>query len=131
MNLTVKYIGGKRFEASCRSHKITIDPPESVGGTDEGMNPVELLIASVASCAAYFAMTFLSRRVEELAGLEVRCGWQYSEDPHRVGIMDLTIVLPADLGERDKEGLPRAVDDCAVKSTLEHPPRIRVTTSAT
>ena len=127
MSLIVKYIEGKRFEASCRSHKITIDQPESVDGTDKGMEPVELLNVSIASCAAYYALSFLRRRIADLTGLEVRCDWQYSENPNRVGTVDLAIVLPAELTKREKEGLLRSVGQCTVKNTLEHPPTVRVT----
>lgn len=33
-----------------RNHSITIDEPTEQGGTDMGMNPVELLLSSIASC---------------------------------------------------------------------------------
>jgi len=128
MSLIVRHIEGKRFEASCRSHKITIDQPKSVDGTDKGMEPVELLNVSIASCAAYYALNFLRRRIADLRGLEVRCDWQYSENPHRVGTIDLAIVLPAEPTEREKEGLLRSVGQCTVKNTLEHSPIVRVTT---
>ena len=126
MSLIVKYIEGKRFQASCRSHKITIDQPKSVDGTDKGMDPVELLNVSIASCAAYNALNFLRRRIADLMGLEVRCDWEYSENPHRVGTIDLAVVLPAGLSKREKEGLLRAVGQCTVTNTLEHPPTVRV-----
>ena len=101
---------------------ITIDQPRSADGTDKGMDPVELLSVSIASCAAYFAMAFLRRRILDLTGLEVECDWEYAEDPHRVGTIDLKVVLPADLPDREKEGLLRTVEHCTVKNTLEYPP---------
>lgn len=33
-----------------RNHGIVIDEPTDKGGTDAGMNPVELLLGSIASC---------------------------------------------------------------------------------
>ncbi|NLI22323.1 MAG: OsmC family protein [Clostridiales bacterium] len=35
-----------------RNHSIVIDEPAGQGGTDMGMNPVELLLSSIASCLA-------------------------------------------------------------------------------
>jgi uncharacterized OsmC-like protein len=32
------------------SHIFTIDEPESLGGTDNGANPVEHLLASLGAC---------------------------------------------------------------------------------
>ena len=41
---------GKKFEVECRSHRIVVDQKKSDDGTDEGMNPVELFNAALASC---------------------------------------------------------------------------------
>jgi uncharacterized OsmC-like protein len=126
MGLTVKFLEGKKFEITCRSHRIITDQPESENGTDQGMTPVELLIASLASCAAYYAVTFLERRIQNLAGLEVRSNWEYSEDPHRVGDIHLKILLPCCLNETEKKGLLRSVEHCTVGNTLKHAPKIQI-----
>jgi uncharacterized OsmC-like protein len=126
MNLSVKYLKGKKFEIICRSHRIIIDQPESEGGTDQGVTPIELLNASLASCAAFYAMTFLKRRISTFSGLEIRSTWLYLEDPHRVGTIHLSIVLPQRLSEYEKRGLLRIVQHCTVENTLKHPPQIHI-----
>ncbi len=126
MNLSVKYLKGKKFEIICRSHRIIIDQPESEGGTDQGVTPIELLNASLASCAAFYAMTFLKRRISTFSGLEIRSTWQYLEDPHRVGTIHLSIVLPQRLSEYEKRGLLRIVQHCTVENTLKYPPQIHI-----
>ena len=124
MSLTVKHLKDKKFEVVCRSHRIITDQPESDGGTDQGMTPVELMNASLASCAAYYAVTFLERRIPDLVGLEVRSSWIYSDTPHRVGTMCLTIVLPHNLTEPEAKGLLRSVEYCTIRNTLKHAPKI-------
>jgi uncharacterized OsmC-like protein len=126
MSLTVKYLSGKKFEVMCRSHKIIIDQPESEGGTDQGMTPIELLNVSLASCAAFYAVTFLERRIPTLSGLEVRSTWHYLEDPHRIGSMHLSIILPLRLSEPEKRGLLRTVEHCTVGNTLNHSPQVQI-----
>lgn len=126
MNLSVKYLKGKKFEIICRSHRIIIDQPESEGGTDQGVTPIELLNASLASCAAFYAMTFLKRRISTFSGLEIRSTWLYLEDPHRVGTIHLSIVLPQRLSEYEKRGLLRTVQHCTVENTLKYPPQIHI-----
>lgn len=37
-------------EAHMRQHTLTVDEPESLGGTDAGPNPVELILAALGSC---------------------------------------------------------------------------------
>jgi len=130
MSLTVKHLEGVKFEVTCRGHRIVVDQPKSEKGTDGGMTPVELLNASLASCVAYYAVTFLKRRIPDLTGLEVQSGWQYSENPHRVSAMHLTIVTPRLLTESEKSGLLRAVEHCTVENTLKHIPSIRVNIQA-
>ena len=126
MNLSVKYLKKKKFEIICRSHRIIIDQPESESGTDQGMTPIELFNASLASCAAFYAVTFLKRRFLTFSGLEVRSTWLYLEDPHRVGTIHLSIVLPQRLSKYEKRGLLRTVQHCTVGNTLEHPPQINI-----
>ena len=58
MRLTVKYAKGKKFEVISRSHHVITDQPNSEGGTDQGMTPVEILIASLTSFAAFYTITF-------------------------------------------------------------------------
>jgi putative redox protein len=124
MSLIVKYLEGKRFEVTCRGHTIIADQPSSEDGTDQGMDPVEIFNAGLASCAAFYAMTFLSRRIKNLKGLEIQSSWFYSEDPHRIGEISLTVMLPFRLSESEKKGLVRTLEHCTIKNTLKHPPNI-------
>lgn len=42
--------GDLSVEVQARDHRIIIDEPVQSGGTDTGMNPVELLLGSIAAC---------------------------------------------------------------------------------
>jgi len=48
-------------EAETRGHRIIIDEPENLGGTDQGMNPVELLLSSLGACQAIVARTYAKK----------------------------------------------------------------------
>ena len=126
MSLIVKYIEGKRFVVESRGHTIIVDQPKSADGTDQGMDPIELFNASLASCAAFYAVTFLSRRNPELKGLEIQSSWKYSEDPHRIGEISLIVKLPFKLSKSEKSGLLRTIEHCTIKNTLNRPPNITV-----
>lgn len=48
-------------EAEARSHKIIIDEPKNLGGTDQGMNPVELLLSALGACQSIVARTYAKK----------------------------------------------------------------------
>lgn len=41
---------GEFVKIYARDHRVIVDEPIEKGGTDAGMNPVELLLGSIASC---------------------------------------------------------------------------------
>ena len=126
MSLTVDYLDGPKFQVTCRSHSIIIDQPKSEGGTDQGMTPVELLGASLSGCAVYYTYLFLKRRIKDLKGLEIKATWQFLEDPHRVGIINLLVVPPRTLTESEKSGLLKTIEHCTVENTLKNTPDIKI-----
>lgn len=49
---------GMVVKAKSRSFEITIDEPKSLGGTDEGMNPVELMLCALGACQSIVARVY-------------------------------------------------------------------------
>src|SRR6478735_11646973 len=45
-----RQVEGLRSETKIRQFSLTIDEPESLGGTDTSPNPVELVLAALATC---------------------------------------------------------------------------------
>ncbi len=126
----VTWRGGVRFDADVRGHHVTIDQPRDEGGTDEGMTPVECLAVSLGSCVAYFAARFAQRHALPVEDLRVTTGWDYVEQPHRVGRFDVWLSFRGTLDAAMRDRLQRVVEGCTVHHTLTHPPEIRVVLSA-
>jgi uncharacterized OsmC-like protein len=55
---TVRLKDGLTVEAETRGHKIIMDEPQEMGGTDEGMNPVELTLSALGGCLSICASMF-------------------------------------------------------------------------
>ena len=45
-----RQVEGLRSETKIRQFSVTVDEPPSLGGTDAGPNPVELVLAALATC---------------------------------------------------------------------------------
>lgn len=49
-SLSGQNVNPTKFIAKTRQFTLTIDEPEGLGGTDQGANPVEFLLAAYAGC---------------------------------------------------------------------------------
>lgn len=49
---------GMVVKAKSRNFEITIDEPKTLGGTDEGMNPVELMLCALGACQSIVARVY-------------------------------------------------------------------------
>lgn len=63
--------GGAATRTVARSFSIQADEPEGLGGADSGPNPVELLLAGVATCFAAGLTTRAARQGIDFKHLEV------------------------------------------------------------
>ncbi|HYV61362.1 MAG TPA: OsmC family peroxiredoxin, partial [Bryobacteraceae bacterium] len=58
----VDHLGEVQFEVKARNHTIICDQPLENGGFDEGMTPPEFLLASLGTCAGYYAVRYMKAR---------------------------------------------------------------------
>jgi len=62
MQATVQWVDGVRFLAESGSgHTVTIEGPESHGGRNTGIRPMELLLLGVGGCASFDVLTILQK----------------------------------------------------------------------
>jgi len=52
-------------------HEITSDEPTSIGGTDKGLNPTELLQSSLAACSGITMKMYANRKEWKVEDIEV------------------------------------------------------------
>jgi len=127
MEMKVVYSGGKRFEAIARGHSLVSDQPIDSGGTDRGMTPPELFLASLGACAAYYAAEYLNARNLPAGGLEVHVSGEKGGKPVRIAAIQVRVSAPGvDTDERHREGLRRAVERCLIHNTLLTAPHIEI-----
>lgn len=123
MQVTVRHAGGVKFESSARGHIIVSDQPFANGGGDKGMTPPEFLLASLGTCAGYYAAEYLRARNLPLAGLTVTVSAEKAAQPARLGSFRIEVEIPP-VDPRHQAGLERAVAACLVHNTLTHSPTV-------
>ena len=124
MEIQVEHLGGVQFEIKARQHAIVSDQPPENGGFDEGMTPPELLLASLGSCAGFYAAQYLKKRQLAPEGTIVRVTAEKAKDPARLENFRIEVQVPAELSDEDKQGVERSVHHCLIHNTLLHPPQI-------
>lgn len=97
-------------------HTIITDEPLSLGGTDTGPAPHELLPAALASCISTMIVLYAQRREWELGDVRVDVEYDYESDPRR---FDVTVLLPHGLTDDQVTRLRRVADTCPVRRALE------------
>lgn len=126
MEVTITHLDQAKFSIQSRSHTILCDQPAENGGEDSGMTPPELLLASLGSCAAFYAMQYLKTRNLAETGGEVTVTAEKLKQPARVGNFRVHVACPISLTEEQTEGLMRFVHHCLVHNTLLTPPEIAI-----
>jgi uncharacterized OsmC-like protein len=133
MQVHITQSGSVSFAIYTRTHSIVSDQPAENGGEDTGMTPPELLLASLGSCAAYYALQYLKARSLASSGVEVSVSAEKLKQPARLGNFHIDVVSPVPLTPDQEQGLLRSVHQCLVHNTLLSPPGIEIalTTRAT
>ena len=126
MEVNITHLDRVKFAIQSRSHTILCDQPAENGGENSGMTPPELLLASLGSCAAFYAVQYLKTRNLADHGVEVSVTAEKLKSPARVGNFQIRVACPVSLTEEQTEGLMRSVHHCLIHNTLLTPPEIAI-----
>ena len=125
MEVTVEHLGSAQFEIRARGHFIASDQPIEKGGFDEGITPPEFLLASLGSCAGFYAAQYLRKHKLAIEGTRVRVTCETVKDPvPRMTNFVVEVDSPVELTDKHSAGVREAVEHCLVHNTLLHSPRI-------
>src|SRR5690349_22236476 len=102
MEIQVEHLGGVQFEIRARQHTIVSDQPVENGGHDEGMTPPELFLASLGSCAGFYAAMYLRKHKLVSEGTLVRVQAEKLKNPARMDNFRIDIEVPGSLSESHK-----------------------------
>lgn len=121
---------GMVVKAKSRNFEITIDEPKSLGGTNTGMNPVELVLCALGACQSIVARVYAPKfniRLEEFY-VEVEGdldtdGFMNKSDVRR-GYSELryNIHMKSNAAREQAEEFVRFIErTCPVGDTIQNP----------
>jgi uncharacterized OsmC-like protein len=126
MEVKITHLDRAKFAIHSRSHTILCDQPAENGGEDCSMTPPELLVASLGSCVAFYAVQCLKTRNLAETGVEVTVTAEKLKHPARLGNFRVQDTYPVSLAEEQTEGLMRSVNHCLIHNTLLSQPEFAI-----
>ncbi len=105
-------------------HFIYSDEPKELGGTDEGMAPGALLLASLGSCTAITIRMYADRKEFPLETITVNLAICAEEEMDKATVIEREIKFTGDLDEEQIKSLMIIADKCPVHKMLTNPIRI-------
>ncbi|TGK00014.1 OsmC family peroxiredoxin [Leptospira langatensis] len=125
------WAGGLKLNLQSRNHTWVVDEPEFLGGTDQGPNPVELVLGGLASCVGVLVSLYAPAHKVELKDFQVFVEGDLDLD----GFQELAAVRPgfseiryrveiqSDSSRENIDSLLRHINRiCPVKDTLSGVP---------
>lgn len=124
--MEITFPGGVAVEASHETFTIRTDQPEEGGGNNSAPSPFALFLASLGTCAGFYALTFCQQRQIDTTGLKLNMEWDRNNDLHRLSRVSIRVTLPTDFPPKYQRAILKAIDQCTVKRTLLDPPEFDV-----
>jgi len=119
--------GGLRVEALHQGFWIRTDQSIAQGGGGQAPSPFDLFLASIGTCAGFYALRFCQQRNLKTDGLALTLTAERDSERKKVVRVRLEVSLPLDFPEKYRTAIVHAVEQCSVKKHLLHPPAFDIT----
>ncbi|RAU44692.1 MULTISPECIES: OsmC domain/YcaO domain-containing protein [unclassified Pseudomonas] len=122
MEIKVNFLDNLRLEAKFDDFTVIADQPIRYKGDGSAPGPFDYFLASSALCAAYFVKLYCQTR--NIPTDNIRLSQNNIVDPENRynQIFKIQVELPADLSEKDRQGILRSIDRCTVKKVVQAGP---------
>ena len=126
MDIKVSFPGGKRVDATFDGITVSTDQPVAVGGGGTAPAPFDLFLASLATCAGYYALAFCQARNLPTEGLRVVQKHDVDPATKLLRNVRIEVTLPNAFPEKYRAAILKAVEGCKVKKTMAAAPSFDV-----
>lgn len=102
-------------------HFIYADEPEDLGGTDEGMTPGALLLASLGSCTAITIRMYANRKNIALNAIKIHLAIVKEKEMNAATRITRSIEFSGELSADQISRLMDIADKCPIHKILSNP----------
>ena len=122
MEIKVNFLDKLRLEAKFDDFTVIADQPIRYKGDGSAPGPFDYFLASSALCAAYFVKLYCDTR--KIPTENIRLSQNNIVDPENRyrQIFKIQVELPADISDKDRQGILRSIDRCTVKKVVQAGP---------
>jgi ribosomal protein S12 methylthiotransferase accessory factor len=122
MEIKVNFLDKLRLEAKFDDFTVIADQPIRYKGDGSAPGPFDYFLASSALCAAYFVKLYCDTR--NIPTENIRLSQNNIVDPENryQQIFKIQVELPADISDKDRQGILRSIDRCTVKKVVQAGP---------
>ena len=122
MDIKITFPGNCKVNASIKDHEIKTDQPVHSGGDNTAPAPFDLFLSSLATCAGFYVMRFVTERGFPADSVELTMRTESDPVKHMISKITFDVRLPADFPPKYKKAIINAVNLCAVKKHIHEPP---------
>ena len=124
MKMQIGFPGGVAVDARFRGHHLVTDQPPKAGGNDTGPQPFDVFLASIGTCAGFYALRFCQKRAIDASELAIELETVRDAETRKLTRVNLHLTLPSEFPKKYEKAIIRAIDQCAVKKAILDPPEI-------
>ena len=124
LQVSVRWLEGKRIEISTRGNKIIVDEVYADGREGTGFRPTELLLGALGACTMGTVLTFCKNMEIPVESFAIDVEGTRETAPERINEIQVSLHLAGDIPEERLDTLKRVANGCRVHYTITHPPKI-------
>ena len=120
MEINVRFLENMRLEAKFDDFTVISDQPIRYKGDGSAPGPFDYFLASSVMCAAHFIRLYCDARAISTENIRVSQNNVVDPENRYQQVFKIQVELPADIDDKDRKGIIRAAERCAVKRVIEN-----------
>ena len=123
MEIKVNFLDKFRLEAKFDDFTVVADQPIRYKGDGSAPGPFDYFLASSALCAAYFVKLYCETRGIPTDNIRLSQNNIVDPEDRYKQIFKIQVELPADISDKDRQGILRSIERCTVKKVVQTGPQ--------